>query len=48
MPPSSIVAMLPDTPDSRLLVELGSYSDDLSEASDAMDQALEVGDESPL
>lgn len=35
--------MLPDTPDSRLLAELSSYSDDLSEASDAIEQALEQG-----
>ncbi|WP_454138197.1 hypothetical protein [Microbacterium paulum] len=48
MPLSSIVAMLPDTPDSRLLAELSSYSDDLSEASDAIDQALEAGHDSPL
>lgn len=27
MPLSSTVAMLPDTPDSRLLAELSSYSD---------------------
>lgn len=48
MPLSSTVAMLPDTPDSRLLAELSSYSDDLSEASDAIDQALEAGHDSPL
>lgn len=48
MPLSSTVAMLPDTPDSRLLAELSSYSDDLSEAGDAIDQALEAGHESPL
>ena len=48
MPLSSTVAMLPDTPDSRLLAELSSYSDDLSEASDAIEQALEAGHESPL
>lgn len=48
MPLSSTVAMLPDTPDSRLLAELSSYSDDLSEASDTIDQALEAGHDSPL
>ncbi|MFC8682369.1 hypothetical protein ACFT30_12680 [Microbacterium ureisolvens] len=48
MPLSSTVAMLPDTPDSRLLAELSSYSDDLSEASDAIDQALDAGHDSPL
>ncbi|GAA4065231.1 hypothetical protein GCM10023065_16240 [Microbacterium laevaniformans] len=48
MPLSSTVAMLPDTPDSRLLAELSSYSDDLSEASDAIDQALQAGHDSPL
>jgi hypothetical protein len=48
MPLSSTVAMLPDTPDSRLLAELSCYSDDLSEASDAIDQALEAGHDSPL
>lgn len=48
MPLSSTVAMLPDTPDSRLLAELSSYSDDLSEASDAIEQALKAGHESPL
>ena len=48
MPLSPTVAMLPDTPDSRLLAELSSYSDDLSEASDAIEQALEAGHESPL
>lgn len=48
MPLSSTVAMLPDTPDSRLLVELSSYHDDLSEALDAIKQALESGRDSPL
>ncbi len=48
MPLSPTVAMLPETPDSRLLAELSSYSDDLSEASDAIEQALEAGHESPL
>ncbi|MDZ8172420.1 hypothetical protein [Microbacterium xanthum] len=48
MPLSSTVAMLPDTPDSRLLAELSSYSGDLSKASDAIDQALEAGHDSPL
>lgn len=44
----STVAMLTDTPDSRLLAELSSYADDLSEAGDAIDHALEVGSDSPL
>ena len=48
MPLSSTVAMLPDTPDSRLLAELSSYSDDLSEAGQAIDQALEAGHDSLL
>lgn len=41
-------AMLPDTADSRLLAELGSYFEDLSEAADAIEQAFEAGHESPL
>lgn len=45
---SSTVAMLPDNADSRLLSELSSYSDDLSEASDAIEQAFEAGHDSPL
>lgn len=40
--------MLPDTPETRLLTELSSYADDLSEAAVAMDLALEAGSESPL
>lgn len=40
--------MLPDTADSRLLAELTSYADDLSEASHAIDLALEAGSQSPL
>ena len=48
MPLSPTVAMLPETPDSRLLAELSSYLDDVSEASDAIEQALEAGHESPL
>ena len=40
--------MLPDTPETRLLTELSSYADDLSEAAAAMDLALEAGGESPL
>lgn len=45
---SSTVVMLPDTADSRLLAELSSYSEDLSEASDAIEQAFEAGHDSPL
>lgn len=45
---SSTFAMLPDTPDSRLLAELGSYFEDLSEAADAIEQAFEAGHDSPL
>jgi hypothetical protein len=48
MPLSTSVAMLPDSPDTRLLAELSSYADDLSEAGDAIDRALEAGHESPL
>lgn len=48
MPMGSTIAMLPDSADSRLLAELSSYSDDLSEASDAIEQALEAGKDSPL
>lgn len=40
--------MLPDSPDSRLLAELSSYSDDLTEAGNAMDLALEAGTRSEL
>lgn len=48
MPLSSTLAMLPDTADSRLLAELSSYAEDLSEASDAMEQAFGAGHDSPL
>lgn len=39
--------MLPDSPDSRLLTELSSYADDLSEAGETIDLALEAGGDSP-
>lgn len=47
MPITPTLAMLPDSPDSRLLAELSSYADDLSEAGETIDLALKVGSESP-
>lgn len=41
-------AVLPDMDDTRLLVDLTSHASDLSEASHALAQALEAGEESPL
>ena len=46
--PTPIIAMIPDSPEARLLVELSSYADDLSDAGNAMDLAIDAGDRSPL
>lgn len=48
MPSTPIIAMIPDSPDARLLVELSSYADDLSDAGNAMDLAIDAGSQSPL
>ena len=42
------IAVLPDTPDSRLLVELTSHASDLSEASHTLVSAFEAGEGSEL
>jgi hypothetical protein len=41
-------AFLPDMDDTRLLVDLTSHASNLSEASHALTQALEVGEVSTL
>ncbi|KRE76654.1 hypothetical protein [Arthrobacter sp. Soil761] len=46
--PRPPMAVLPDTPDTRLLVDLTSYASDLSEASHALDCALHAGEGSEL
>lgn len=45
---SQRIAMLPDMPDTRLLVELTSHASDLSEASHTLASALAVGESSEL
>lgn len=40
--------MIPDSPEARLLAELSSYADDLSDAGNAMDLAIDAGNQSPL
>ncbi|MET1082846.1 MAG: hypothetical protein ABWY12_07310 [Burkholderiales bacterium] len=42
------LALLPDSPDSRALVELSSHLNDLSDAEHALSAALEVADDDPL
>lgn len=46
--PPPRMAVLPDTPDSRLLVELTSHASDLSEASHTLVSAFEAGEGSEL
>lgn len=47
-PPQPRIAVLPDMPDSRLLVELTSHASDLSEASHTLASALAAGESSEL
>lgn len=42
------LALLPDSPDARALVELSSHLNDLSDAEHALSAALEVADDDPL
>jgi hypothetical protein len=44
----SAIAWLPHSDDARLLTELSSYSNDLTEADNALDAALAAGEASPL
>ena len=46
--PQPRIAMLPDMPDTRLLVELTSHASDLSEASHALASAVAAGESSEL
>ena len=46
--PQPRIAMLPDMPDTRLLVELTSHASDLSEASHTLTSALVAGESSEL
>lgn len=46
--PQPRIAVLPDMPDTRLLVELTSHASDLSEASHTLASALEAGESSGL
>ena len=46
--PEPCQAVLPDMPDTRLLVELTSHASDLSEASHTLAHAIAAGESSPL
>ncbi|WP_298591588.1 hypothetical protein [uncultured Kocuria sp.] len=46
--PQPRIAVLPDTPDARLLVELTSHANDLSEAAHALGCAFDAGEGSSL
>ena len=46
--PEPCQAVLPDMPDTRLLVELTSHASDLSEASHSLAHAIAAGESSPL
>jgi hypothetical protein len=46
--PQPRIAVLPDMPDTRLLVELTSHASDLSEASHTLASAIATGESSPL
>ncbi|WP_281886904.1 hypothetical protein [Agromyces rhizosphaerae] len=43
VPMTPTLAMLPSTPGTRLLIELASYAEDLSEAGEALELAFEAG-----